>query len=224
MTPLLAIVVPVLNEAGSLPQLQSQLAPFHQRGVEIILVDGGSTDESVSIMLGSPFKLVISEKGRAKQMNAGAQASTAENLLFLHADTQLPDNAEMLVASSLLTAHWGRFDVHISGFHLFLKIIAFMMNKRSRLTGIATGDQAIFMRRSSFELAMGFPEQRLMEDIEMSKKLKQQGRPVCLDEKVITSGRRWETGGVWRTTMLMWRLRFSYWMGADPESLAERYR
>jgi len=224
MTPLLAIIVPVLNETESLPQLLSKLTPFHQRGVEIILVDGGSIDESVSIIRGSPFKLVISEKGRARQMNAGAQASTADNLLFLHADTRLPDNADTLVASSLLTAHWGRFDVHISGCHPYLTIIAFMMNKRSRLTGIATGDQAIFMRRSSYELAMGFPEQRLMEDIEMSKKLKQLGRPVCLDEKVKTSGRRWEKGGVWRTIFLMWRLRFSYWLGAEPDALAERYR
>ncbi|KGM06288.1 Glycosyl transferase, family 2 [Methylophaga thiooxydans] len=224
MTPLLAIIVPVLNEAKNLPALLSHLLPFHGRGVEIILVDGGSTDESVSIIRGSPFKLVISERGRGKQMNAGARSSSAENLLFLHADTRLPDNADIRITSSLLTRHWGRFDVHIAGSHPLLKVIAFMMNWRSRLTGVSTGDQAIFMKRSAYDLVLGFPSQMLMEDIAISRELKQLSRPVCIDEKVSTSGRRWNEYGVWRTITLMWRLRFFYWLGTDPNILAERYK
>lgn len=224
MRPLLAIIVPVLNEAETLPQLLSHLLPFHQRGVEIILVDGGSHDESVSIISDSPFKLIQSERGRAIQMNAGARASSAEDLLFLHADTQLPDSADIKLTASLLKQHWGRFDVHITGLHPLLKVIALMMNWRSRLSGIATGDQAIFMRRSSFEFVMGFPEQMLMEDIEMSRRLKHLGRPACLADKVSTSGRRWEKAGIWQTIILMWRLRLAYWIGTDPKILAERYR
>ncbi|GAB4306255.1 MAG: TIGR04283 family arsenosugar biosynthesis glycosyltransferase [Methylophaga sp.] len=224
MNSLLAIIVPVLNESETLPVLLNQLRPFHERGAEIIIVDGGSEDNSAMLVLDTPYRLLVSSRGRASQMNTGARASSADNLLFLHADTQLPAMADVLSISALLTHHWGRFDVNITGRSHFLSVVAFMMNWRSRLTGIATGDQAIFMRRSTYEAAGGFPEQGLMEDIEMSRILKRLGQPACLREKVSTSGRRWEKSGVWRTILLMWRLRFAYWLGANPDSLAERYR
>ena len=224
MNALLAIIVPVFNEADVLPDLLARLDAFYQRGVDIIMVDGGSTDNTADIILRSPFRLIVSEKGRARQMNAGARATSADNLLFLHADTQLPDTADAVLTEALLTHHWGRFDVKIQGQHVVLPIIAQMMNWRSRLTGIATGDQAIFIRRLIFERIGGFPDQNLMEDIAMSQQLKRVGKPACLRDKVITSGRRWEQYGLWRTVLLMWRLRFAYWMGTSPDVLAERYR
>ncbi len=220
----LAIIVPVLNEADALPELKAQLDAFYKRGVEIIIVDGGSTDSTADLVLMSSFRLIVSEKGRARQMNAGARATNADKLLFLHADTQLPKTSDTLLTDALLNHHWGRFDVKIKGQHTLLPMIALMMNWRSRLTGIATGDQAIFMRRSAFEHIGGFPEQDLMEDIEMSQCLNRLGKPACLRDKVITSGRRWEQYGLWRTVFLMWRLRLAYWMGTNPDVLAERYR
>ena len=160
----------------------------------------------------------------AIQMNAGAGAARGDALLFLHADTLLPEAADRLVAQALERSHWGRFDVRIDSRHRLLAVVARMMNLRSRLSGVATGDQAIFVRRSAFEATGGFPQIPLMEDIAFSARLKRVGRPVCLRECVVTSGRRWERHGVVRTIVLMWRLRFAYWLGADPAELARRYR
>jgi len=168
--------------------------------------------------------VVVAPAGRARQMNAGAAAAQGELLLFLHADTQLPDGADHLVRRALLAAPWGRFDVRISGRPFMLRVVAALMNLRSRWTGIATGDQAIFVTRAAFEQVGGFPDQPLMEDVEISRRLRTVGRPSCLRERVATSGRRWETRGVWRTIFLMWRLRWSYWRGAPVQVLAEAYR
>jgi rSAM/selenodomain-associated transferase 2 len=147
-------------------------------------------------------------------------------LLFLHADTQLPADADVLIREALAGGSrvWGRFDVAITGRPAMLKLIAALMNLRSRRTGIATGDQAMFMTRAAFEAVGGFPAQPLMEDIEMSRRLLKLSRPACLSAKVQTSGRRWESRGVWRTVLLMWRLRWAYWRGATPERLAELYQ
>jgi rSAM/selenodomain-associated transferase 2 len=157
-------------------------------------------------------------------MNTGAASAKGAALVFLHADTRLPDDADRTILTALQSQHWGRFDVQISGDQWMLPVIAFFINCRSRLTGIATGDQAIFIRRESFAAIGGFPDQLLMEDIELSKRLNNHSRPACLRTRVVTSGRRWLTGGVWSTIWLMWRLRFAYWRGQAPEQLAKLYR
>ena len=222
----LSIIVPVLNEARVLPALLERLLPLLRHGCEVIIADGGSEDGSAAIAACAGFTVVRAPRGRALQMNAGAAHAGGAALLFLHADTQLPDGACAVVAEALSgeTCCWGRFDVCIAGRPWMLRLVARMMNLRSRLTGIATGDQAMFVTRAAFEAAGGFPEQPLMEDIELSKRLRAISRPACVRRCVITSGRRWETRGVWRTIFLMWRLRWAYWRGADAAGLAERYR
>lgn len=222
----LSIIIPVLNEAGVLPGFLDHLAPL-RRGAEVIVADGGSEDGSQQLASRAGVRLVCSKRGRAKQMNAGAMAAKGDVLLFLHADTQLPLNAEQAIETALRRSReyvWGHFNVHIDGRSYMLRVVASLMNWRSRLTGIATGDQAMFVTRLAFETAGGFPDQPLMEDVEISRRLKALSRPICLKEKVVTSGRRWETCGVWRTIWLMWRLRWSYWRGVPASELARSYR
>lgn len=220
----LAIVVPMLDEAATLPALLVHLAGWRARGCEVVLVDGGSRDDSVAMARAAGLRVVVAERGRARQMNAGAQACGGALLLFLHADTRLPEAADAMVRAALAVQAWGRFDVRIDGRPLMLRVVAALMNLRSRLSGIATGDQAIFMRRDVLEALGGFPDQPLMEDIELSRRLLRVSRPACLRARVRTSGRRWEQRGVWRTIALMWRLRWAYWRGVPAERLAEAYR
>lgn len=222
----LSIVMPVLNEAAGLGAALQALAPLLARGAELIVADGGSSDHSAALALAGGAQLVNAPRGRALQMNAGAAQTRGEVLLFLHADTQLPASADTLISEALSSGLqvWGRFDVSINGRPRMLKLIAALMNLRSRRTGIATGDQGLFMTRAAFEAVGGFPAQPLMEDIEMSRRLLKLSRPACLTARVLTSGRRWESRGVWRTVLLMWRLRLAYWRGAAPERLAEWYR
>ncbi len=184
------------------------------------MVDGGSDDATARLAAGLCDRLLSSERGRAKQMNAGAAAARGDALVFLHADTRLPPDAGETILRVLAFHRWGRFDVRIEGRHPLLRVVAWSMNLRSRLTGIATGDQAIFVRREAFA---GFPEIPLMEDVAFSKAMRRRGRPACLREKVVTSGRRWEARGPLRTIVRMWRLRFLYAMGAAPERLAKLY-
>jgi len=220
----LSIIVPVLNEASSLPALIPHLKHWQKLGCEIILVDGGSTDQTVAILEPEHFCLIHSLPGRAIQMNAGAQVANGQMLLFLHADTLLPTDALSQVLNVDPAAVWGRFDVVIFGKKWMLSVVATFMNFRSRLTGIATGDQAIFMKKTIYYDVGGFPEQPLMEDIEISKRLLRFGRPACLSTRVLTSGRRWLERGVWSTILLMWRLRWRYWRGISPEKLAKEYQ
>ncbi|MDI1269520.1 MAG: TIGR04283 family arsenosugar biosynthesis glycosyltransferase [Polaromonas sp.] len=222
----LSIVMPVLNEAAGLGAALQALAPLLARGAELIVADGGSSDHSAALAQAGGAQVVNAPRGRALQMNTGAAQARGDVLLFLHADTVLPASADALVSEALAGGSrvWGRFDVLITGRPAMLKLIAALMNLRSRRTGIATGDQAMFMTRAAFEAVGGFPVQPLMEDIEMSRRLLKLSRPACLKAKVQTSGRRWESRGVWRTVLLMWRLRFAYWRGASPERLAELYR
>ena len=222
----LSIIVPLLNEAQQLPGLLERLLPLVHTGTEVIIVDGGSDDGSAAIAESAGFTVVRAARGRARQMNAGAALAAGDVLLFLHADTQLPEAAATWVARELADARhlWGRFDVHISGRSRMLRVVSRLMNLRSRLTGIATGDQAMFVARAAFDAVGGFPDQPLMEDIELSKRLLALSRPACIARRVTTSGRRWETRGVWRTILLMWRLRWDYWRGVPAQQLAEAYR
>jgi rSAM/selenodomain-associated transferase 2 len=222
----LSIIMPVLDEGEGIAQALDALAELRGLGVEIVVVDGGSRDATVQRARLRADQVLTAPRGRALQMNAGAAKASGDVLLFLHADTRLPAEAERLVLDGLArSSHgWGRFDVAIDGRHPMLKPVAAMMNLRSRLTGIATGDQAIFVTRALFQAAGGFPAIPLMEDIALSKRLKRLGRPLCLRERAVTSGRRWETHGVFRTIWLMWRLRLAYFFGADPAALAGRYR
>ena len=222
--PFLSVIIPVLNEAAGIRSQLEALQFLRGKGVTLIVVDGGSED-STAEQAGPLVDLVThSPRGRAVQMNAGARASSSEVLLFLHADTALPSSVFERVHEVIASgAFWGRFDVRIDGAHPLLRIVERMMNWRSRLSGIATGDQAIFVRRDVFERIGGFPELPLMEDIVLSKKLKRIAPPACLRECVVTSGRRWESHGVMRTILLMWLLRTGFYFGADPDELAVRY-
>jgi rSAM/selenodomain-associated transferase 2 len=228
MKPVLSIVIPALNEASGIVATLEALQPLRARGVELVLADGGSSDTTAALALPRIDATVDAPRGRALQMNAAAAVARADVLLFLHADTRLPPLADVLVLQAVNRpsggACWGRFDVRIEGRAWMLRVVAWLMNLRSRLSGIATGDQAIFMTRLAFEQVGGFPDQPLMEDIEISRRLKRLGPPACLNARVCTSGRRWEQRGVWRTIVLMWRLRWRYWRGESPARLAKAYR
>jgi rSAM/selenodomain-associated transferase 2 len=225
-TPLLTIIVPALNEGGVIGGLMASLAPFRVRGVEVVVVDGGSTDGTAEAAGPGADRVIVAPCGRARQMNAGAAAAHAPVLLFLHADTRLPANADQLVLNGLGAAglEWGRFDVRIEGASRWLRLVAAFMNLRSRVTGIATGDQAMFVTRPALDAVGGFPDQDLMEDVELSSRLKQRGPPLCLRPPVVTSGRRWSARGVARTIILMWWIRLLYFLGVAPDRLARLYR
>jgi glycosyltransferase involved in cell wall biosynthesis len=240
-----SIIIPVLNEAANIQACLLALQPLRDRA-EIIIVDGGSYDNTVELATPYADKIVKSGQGRARQMNHGAKQATGEILLFLHADTELPEYALTLIEQDISSRQvWGRFNIELrseflvptrcvgtqyqraalSNFEQFMfKIIAFMMNWRSRLTGIATGDQTIFVTKTAFNTVGGFPEISLMEDIALSRALKKISTPVCLTAKVKNSARRWQHNGIFKTILLMWSLRLRYWLGADPECLAELYR
>ena len=220
----LSIVMPVLDEAAEIETALAALAPYRRRGVEVIVVDGGSSDGTAERARVLAARVIAAPRGRALQMNAGAAVATGDVLLFLHADTQLPENADGLVLDGLARSGraWGRFDVRIDGGGL-LRVVAIMMNWRSRLTGIATGDQAMFMTRAAFDKAGGFPQIALMEDVALSVRLKRFGRPCALRARVTTSARRWRKHGTMRIVLLMWRLRLRFFLGADPAKLARAY-
>ena len=221
----ISVIIPVFNEAALIVQTLSTLQPLRAAGHELILVDGGSNDATVA--LSEPFvdQIIRTSKGRSRQMNAGSKSARGEVFLFLHADTLLPERADQLIMNGMGREgrKWGRFDVRFSGRHFSLRIIEWLMNWRSRTTGIATGDQAIFVQRTVFEKMGGFPNIDLMEDITLSKFLKRYGPPLCLWHRVITSSRRWEKNGIFRTVLLMWHLRLAYFLGSNPRRLAHLY-
>ena len=219
----LSIIVPTLDEAPEIAAALEALAPLRAGGHELIVVDGGSTDGTPALAAARADRILPAPRGRARQMNAGAAIATGEALLFLHADTRLPPDAARLVIEALARRGWGRFDVRIEGGSPLLAVVAFCMNWRSRLSGIATGDQAMFVRREVFAAAGGFSDIPLMEDVALSARLKKISPPACLAARAVTSGRRWERHGVLRTILLMWRLRLAYFLGARPEDLARRY-
>jgi len=220
----LSIIIPTYNEADHIVATLQRLQACRQAGHQVIVADGGSADMTTTLARPLADQVITAPKGRGQQMNVGAQQSDGEALLFLHADTQLPTNAIELIEEALQQHRWGRFDVRLSGRHPLLRIVECLMNLRSRLTGIATGDQAIFVEKTRFHQLGGYADIPLMEDIELSKRLKRLDRPACLSAKLTTSSRRWEQHGILNTIFLMWRLRLAYWLGAPAEQLAKRYR
>lgn len=229
----LSIIIPALNEADTITALLGDLAALRTAGHELILVDGGSSDATRTLAEPLVDRLLDAPRGRAAQMNAGAQATTGELLWFLHADSRVPAaTAEALLAAARPgerpvmrpEIRWGRFDVRLSRRHPLLRVIERAMNLRSCLSGIATGDQGLFVTRADFTTVGGFPDIPLMEDIALSRRLRRLARPLCLRPALITSSRRWESRGILRTMVLMWRLRLAYALGADPARLARLYR
>lgn len=217
--------MPVWMEADAIVQTLETLQPLRGRGHELVVVDAGSTDGTSALAGPLADRVVRSEKGRAAQMNAGASVAKGDVLLFLHADTRLPQDAlNGLDEFFHGNRAWGRFDVRLSGRGAMLRLIGWFMNQRSRLTGICTGDQALFVRRGVFEALGGFGNLPIMEDIELSRRLCLVSRPFCIRKPVVTDSRRWEQRGVWRTTFLMWRLRWRYWRGESPANLVQDYR
>jgi rSAM/selenodomain-associated transferase 2 len=222
---MISVIIPVLNEAPRIRRMLRELQALQRAGDEIIVVDGGSSDDTAALARGLADSVEIAPRGRALQMNAGAAVARGDILLFLHADTKLPLSAFASIESSLRNSalHWGRFDVRLESRQPLIRAVAFLMNWRSRLTGIVTGDQAIFVRRTTFERIGGYPEIALMEDIALSKALKTESWPVRITVPVRASARKWKSGGVWRTIFLMLRLRLAYFFGADPARLASLY-
>ncbi len=220
----LSIIMPVLNEAAGIEAALAALAPLRARGAELIVVDGGSSDGTAARAMPLSDQVLNAPRGRAAQMNAGAAAARGDVLLFLHADTRLPPNADALVLAGLTGSRraWGRFDVRFDEGGM-LRMVAAMMNLRSRLTGIATGDQAMFVTRSAFDAVGGFPPIALMEDVTLSTRLKRVSRPLCLSARAVPSGRRWRQNGLVRMLLLMWLLRLAYFFGSDPARLAHAY-
>jgi rSAM/selenodomain-associated transferase 2 len=219
-----SIIIPTLHEEKSIHSCLLALQPLRSCS-EIIVVEAGNTDDQPGVSIEALVdKRLTSEKGRALQMNKGAQQATGEVLIFLHADTYLPENALPLIQQHISSNRpWGRFDIQLSGQSFMLKVIAWMMNRRSRLTGIATGDQVIFVRQDVFSVAGRYPEIALMEDIALCKVLKKINPPLCLKAKAISSARRWEQFGIFKTILLMWSMRLRYFFGADPQTLAHLY-
>lgn len=222
---MLSIIIPALNEATNLERLLLSLRVICP-GAEVIVVDGGSEDGTRAVVRRFPWvRYVTSGRGRARQMNAGAEVANGQNLLFLHADTLLPSEAEAAIVEAFhdpaIVA--GRFDVRFDSPRPIFMLIAFFINRRSRLTKICTGDQALFVRRQTFKEMGGYPDIPLMEDVELTKRLKRVGRMACLRSKVTTSARKWEREGVFRTILLMWSLRFLYFIGVSPDRLHRLY-
>ncbi len=221
----LSVIMPVWREAATIEATLAALQPMRDQGHELIVVDGGSDDDTVTLARPLCDRLLESAPGRAVQMNAGAVVARGDVLLFLHADTRVPSTAlAQLTRFWHGNRAWGRFDVRLSGQRPLFRLIAWLMNWRSRVTGIATGDQGIFVRRPVFEALKGFAPITLMEDVEFSRRLRLVSRPYCIHDPAVTDSRRWEQHGAWRTIWLMWRLRWRYWRGASPDSLAKVYR
>ena len=223
--PRVSVIIPVLNEARLIPQCIPTWQALAARGAEVLLVDGGSDDHTVDLLEQAGLAVIAAPRGRGRQLRLGAERARGEILLFLHADTRLPEGALELVRHALRDDRcWGRFDVRIDSSRRLLALVSFAINLRSRLSGIATGDQAMVMTRWAYGQAGGFAAQPLMEDIDLSARLKRLGPPVCLRPPVLTSPRRWLGHGIVSTILLMWALRFAYWLGVPAATLARFYR
>jgi len=224
-SPLVSVVIPTRNEAGCIAQTLASLRSLRTAGHEVIVVDAGSTDATQALASGECDRIITSSPGRARQQNAGARIARGDVFWFVHADTQIPSAAanELLACVAKQPNCWGRFDVRFTSSRLALRIVAKCMNLRSRLTAIATGDQGLFVSREYFQRLHGFADQALMEDVELTRRLKRIAPPHCLSSPIVTSSRRWETRGILRTILLMWWLRAAYFFGVDTQRLARWY-
>jgi rSAM/selenodomain-associated transferase 2 len=222
----LSVIIPALNEAPGIVALLQSLQPLRRRGHEVIVVDGGSTDSTLALAAPLSDRTLATPRGRALQMQAGASEASGDVLWFLHADSSIPPHADRLIAVALQSpaAQWGRFDVALAGAGRLLRLVAYLMNLRARLSGIVTGDQGLFVRRELFARSGGFPPIPLMEDIALSRVLKRKARPAVVPGTLTTSARRWQRHGTLRTILTMWLLRFGYWLGLRPQLLARYYR
>lgn len=222
----ISLIIPTLNEAENIDSMLKGLVPLRQLGHEVIVVDGGSDDKTVELARHRVDKVIQTTPGRAQQMNVGASHASGDILWFIHADTQVSEHAAQQIRNVMKNQHnhWGRFDIQLSGQHLLLRIVERLINLRSCITGIATGDQGIFVRRACFVAIGGFRPIPLMEDVEISRRLKQWARPCCIRDKIVTSSRRWEKNGILPTILLMWRLRLAYALGVSPEKLVHSYK
>jgi rSAM/selenodomain-associated transferase 2 len=218
----LSIIIPTLDEAEVVVALLQQLQSLRARGHEVILADGGSKDDTVALAEPLADRVLVTAAGRARQMNAGAAVANGQMLWFVHADSRIPERADECILKSADPV-WGRFNVHLSGDRMLLRVVERLMNLRSRITGIATGDQGIFVSRALFERIGGYADLPLMEDIDLSKRLKREQTPVCLHNTLTTSSRRWEQKGIVRTILLMWTLRLAWFLGVPAARLATRY-
>jgi rSAM/selenodomain-associated transferase 2 len=219
----ISIVIPVLNEEKHITATVAALPRSQPH--ELVIVDGGSSDRTAEICNRLGATVLLSSRGRARQMNFGARRASGDVLLFLHADTRLPDSAfdDIQQALSNPQCVGGHFDVQLDGAHWMLGVIGAMISLRSRLSQVATGDQAIFVRREVFAELGGYPDIPLMEDVAFARALKRKGRVACLRSRVLTSARRWERDGVWRTILKMWALKSLYLAGISPLRLKRYY-
>lgn len=222
---MLSIIVPTLNESAHIKQTLLQLAPLRARGAEVIVVDGGSADDTIAQARAHADFVVSTAPGRSLQQNRGATLAKGSVLLFLHADSILPSDADLRINEALQKTGrlWGRFDIAIDSDQPALRVVAWFMNNRARITGVATGDQGIFVQHSAWKKVGGFFDLPIMEDVALSKCLKVLSKPVAIDALIFTSARRWKKNGLWRTITLMWALRLAYFLGVPPRKIAEHY-
>lgn len=218
----ISVIIPVRNEAENIEQVLKHLQPWRSQA-EIIVVDSNSTDNTAVLAKPLCDQVLQSKPGRARQMNTGANVANSDSLLFLHADTCLPANAPSLINEHLKKKDWGRFDIQLSGKQRMFRIIETMINLRSRFSNIATGDQAIFLKRACFNQVGQYPDIPLMEDVALCKRLRKLSTAACISQRAITSSRRWEQHGIWKTIVTMWYLRFAYSVGIPAQKLANIY-
>lgn len=219
----LSIIIPVLNEGDALTPFLKALILLKSQGVELIGVDGGSTDNSFELLSTYCDTSIQSSAGRSTQMNAGALKAKGHTLLFLHADTYLPSTALTDIEHALSQNNWGRFNVQFEPNNLLLRITAYLMHHRSKFTHVCTGDQALFFKKKFFNQLNGFADIPLMEDVDISKRARKLSPLYALTSKVTTSSRRWQKHGTLKTILLMWWLRWLYFIGVEPCTLHKKY-